>query len=904
MSQRYTGETEVGKSLVIVESPTKAKTISKFLDDQYVVESSIGHIRDLPSSAKEIPEKLKKEKWARLGIDIENDFEPLYIVPADKKKQVTKLKSLLKNADEIFLATDEDREGESISWHLCEVLNPKVPRRRLVFHEITKDAIKSALDNPRDIDDRLVQAQETRRLLDRLYGYEISPVLWKKIKPKLSAGRVQSVAIRIIVERERHRRRFVRATYWDLVGTFQPGAGPTFQATLTRLGDKRLPSGKDFDENTGELKVGVAHDVALLSEEQAKGLQESLKTSSWKAEKVETKPYTTRPAPPFTTSTLQQEANRKLGMSARRTMQAAQRLYENGYITYMRTDSVTLADQAVSRIRKLVGDLYGGDFVPDSPVKYKTKVKNAQEAHEAIRPSTDFHRPEELKGKVEFDELRLYELIWKRTVACQMKEARGHRITVQVSDGNAIFQASGKTIEFPGFLRAYVEGADDPDAELADQETVLPKLEVGDGLTAKDLESKDHTTQPPARFTEASLVKELEANGVGRPSTYASIIDTILRREYVFKRGNALVPTFTAFAVVQLMEKFFEHLVDIQFTAKMEDDLDRISVGQMEALPYLKDFYFGQGDEDGLVELLKSEIDARESCTLGLGKDDQGRQIDIRVGKYGPYLQREEDRASIPDGMAPDEIDMPKAIELLEAGSNEIGLGTHPEDGRPICVKVGRFGPYVQLGPNDDRKMKSLPDGMQPEEATLDIALKLLALPRSLGKNPDLEDNDLMLDLGRYGPYIKCGAETRSLKEGDDLFTISFERACELLKEEKKGGWRRTPKVLKEVGEHPDSKEQIKLLRGRYGPYVTDGETNASLPKGSDPEELTLEKAVELLAERKAAGPQKKKKKKKAAKKKAAKKKASAKKKATKKKAAKKKSTTKKKAAEKKASDD
>jgi len=902
----------VGKALVIVESPAKARTISKFLDRNYIVESSIGHIRDLPSSAKEIPPKLKKEKWARLGIDIDNDFEPLYVVPPEKKKHVSKLKSLLADVDEIYLATDEDREGESISWHLCEVLKPKVPRRRLVFHEITREAITEALSNLRDIDDRLVEAQETRRLLDRLYGYGVSPVLWKKIKHGLSAGRVQSVAVRIIVERERHRRRFVTATYWDLVATFTPHSGPEFRASLTRLGDKRLPSGKDFDEKTGQLKAGIAKDIVLLDEAAATDLRARLARAQWRAEKIERRPYTTRPAPPFTTSTLQQEANRKLGMTARRTMQAAQRLYENGYITYMRTDSVTLAEQAISRVRELVGDLYGSEYVPDEAKRYKTKVKNAQEAHEAIRPSTEFHRPEELAGKVKGDELRLYELVWKRTVACQMREARGHRITLQVTDGDAIFQTSGKTIDFPGFLRAYVEGADDPEAELADKETILPDLEVGDSLSCKDLESKDHTTQPPARFTEASLVKELEANGVGRPSTYATIIDTIQRREYVFKRSNALVPTFTAFAVVQLMERFFEHLVDIEFTAKMEQDLDRISVGERDGLPYLEEFYFGAagGSEDsngspavsaasagdvGLVDLLKKEIDARESCTLGLGEDEEGRQINIRVGRYGPYLERGEDRASIPDDTAPDELTMEKAQEILRTGATDTEIGQDPQTGNPIYVKVGRYGPYVQVGENDDRKMKSLPDGMEVPEVTLAIALKLLELPRSLGTHPDMEDSEVVVDLGRYGPYIKCGSESRSLKEDDDLFTIDLDRALALLREEKKGGWRgrTTAKVLKDLGMPEGSETPIRLLSGRYGPYVTDGETNASLPRGSDPEQLTIQQAVELIEARRAAGPSKKKKKKKTVKKKTIKKK-TAKKKTAKKAGVAKKKTAKK----------
>jgi len=891
----------VGKALVIVESPTKARTISKFLDDGYVVESSIGHIRDLPSSAKEIPAKLKKEKWARLGIDIENDFEPLYVVPAEKKKQVTKLRSLLKDVDEVFLATDEDREGEAISWHLCEVLKPKVPRRRLVFHEITKEAIRTALENPREIDDRLVQAQETRRLLDRLYGYELSPVLWKKIRPKLSAGRVQSVAVRIIVERERERRAFVTATYWDLIGRFEAPSdervhGP-FDATLVEVGGKRVATGRDFDENTGQLKESAASNVVLLGETEARDLCERVRTASWRANEVERKPYTTRPAPPFTTSTLQQEANRKMRMSARQTMRTAQRLYEQGFITYMRTDSVTLAEQAIGRIRELVTGLYGDEHLPKEPRRYKTKVKNAQEAHEAIRPSTEFHRPEELKRKLGADEARLYELIWKRTVACQMADARGHRMKLRITDGDAVFQSTGKTIEFPGFLRAYVEGSDNPSADLADKETILPELAVDDPLTLAEIKAKDHTTQPPARFTEASLVKELEANGVGRPSTYATIIDTIQRREYVYKQGNALVPTFTAFAVVELMERFFTHLVDIQFTARMEDDLDNISVGEKESLPYLKSFYFGLDDRAGLHELIGREIDARESCTLPLGEDEEGRRIDVRVGRYGPYLERDGERASIPDGLPPDELTLEKAVELLAAGADVKELGRHPETDQPIYAKVGRFGPYVQLGENDDRKMKSLPRGMGPQEATLEIALKLLELPKVIGHDPQNDGQEIVADLGRYGPYIKCGKETRSLKESDNLLELTEARAIELLREEKTRGRGRTQaKVLKELGKAPDSETEIRVLAGRYGPYVTDGETNASLPRDAKAEETTLEQALELIQRRRETAPARRRKKaakKKTAKKKAAKKKTAKKKKSTKKKAAKKKTAAK-----------
>ena len=875
-----------GKALVIVESPTKAKTISKFLPDGFVVEASVGHVRDLPPSAKEIPAKYKGEKWARTGIDVENDFQPLYIVPSTKKKQVAKLKELVKGAEEIYLATDEDREGESISWHLIEVLKPKVPLKRLVFHEITKSAIQHALETPRDLDDGLVQAQETRRIVDRLYGYEVSPILWRKIGPGLSAGRVQSVAVKLIIERERERMRFVEAVYWDLTATFVTPDG-AFDATLRELDGKRIANGSNFDDHTGKLKEGA--DVVWVDEARAQTLVSDLASADWAVSKVEKKPFTNRPAPPFTTSTLQQEANRKLRLSARQTMQAAQRLYENGYITYMRTDSTTLSKEAIGTARAKIEELYGKDYLPSEARQYATKVKNAQEAHEAIRPSGDFVTPESIKGKVGADEIKVYELIWKRTMACQMADAKGFNTRLEVTGKSATFSASGKTIEFPGFLRAYVEGADDPNVELADKETVLPPVTEGQSVEGKDLTAKDHTTQPPARFTEASLVKKLEENGVGRPSTYASIIDTIINREYVAKKGTALVPTFMAFAVVGLLERFFTHLVDVAFTARMEDDLDKISLGQLEALPYLKHFYFGGGQDIsgatdvGLSELLDQEIDPREVCTLPLGMDDGGRTISIRVGRYGPYLERvdpkaDEDtkpeRAAIPEGMAPDELTLAKAIELIEIGSGPTELGLDPDSGRNVYVKTGRFGPYVQLGENGDDpkpKMKSLLPGMEIETTTLEQALKLLTLPREVGIDPATNE-PVNADFGRYGPYLKRGSDTRSLDDADQVFSIGLDRALEILAQEKKSSFRRQPKTLRELGPDPNG-TLIKMLDGRYGPYVTDGETNASVPKGTDPNSVTLEQALELIKARAAAGPRKKKKaKKKAAKKKTAKK--------------------------------
>jgi DNA topoisomerase I len=870
------------KALVIVESPTKARTISNFLPKGFVVEASIGHIRDLPTSAKEIPADVKGEKWSRLGINVDSEFEPIYVVPAEKKKQVTKLKKLLKDVDVVYLATDEDREGESISWHLIEVLKPKVPQKRLVFHEITKEAIQRALDNPRELDTRMVRAQETRRILDRLYGYEISPILWRKVAPKLSAGRVQSVTVRLIVERERERKAFKRSTFWDLGAVFLAKQGPEFNAVMASLDGKRIARGKDFDSTTGLLKSGDAG-VVLIDENMATELVEELKNASWTVEKVDRKPYTDRPAPPFTTSTLQQEANRKLRLSARATMQTAQRLYESGLITYMRTDSTTLSAQAVQSSREQIERLYGPDYVPDKPREYRTKVKNAQEAHEAIRPSTDFKRPEDLRGQIDDRQLKLYELIWKRTMACQMADARGHRMSLRITDGRAVFQASGKTIDFPGYLRAYVEGADDPTAELADREYVLPDLTEGESVDLSKLESKSHTTQPPARYTEASLVKELEARGVGRPSTYATIIDTILHRQYVVKQGTALVPTFVAFSVVKLMERHFSGLVDVEFTARMEDDLDAIALGEKEALPYLRAFYFGNG-EKGLKDLLQTEIDARDICTLPLGEDSEGRTISVRIGRYGPYLERGDERATVPDGVAPDELDIERAEEILARGSGPIELGIDPETGSNVYVKTGRYGAYVQLGEMDDEpKMKSLFPGMEMDTTTLEEALRLLRLPRKVGEDSDGED--VLADYGRYGPYVKRGTDARSLDKPEEIFELTLEQALKRLAEAPaRGGRRRSSKVLRELGVDPEGDAPVKLLSGPYGPYVSNGTVNASLSKGADPDKVTLEEAIDLIRVREATGKVRKKKTKKKAAKKKVKKKA-AKKKVVKKKA-------------------
>ena len=891
-----------GKNLVIVESPAKARTISKFLGSGYQVEASIGHVRDLPAGKKDVPEKFKNESWAYLGVNVEDNFEPLYIVPADKKKQVKKLKDALKQADNLYLATDEDREGEAISWHLLEILQPKVPVHRLVFHEITKEAISNALAATRKIDDNLVRAQETRRILDRLYGFDMSNLLWRKIGPKTSAGRVQSVAVRLIVERERERIAFVDATYWDVEGIFATASQESMSATLSTVNGQKIPSGKDFDSATGKLKKP---NLLQLNETEANELVARLKTSQFHVAGVEVRPFTERPRPPFTTSTLQQEANRKLGFAAQRTMSAAQRLYENGYITYMRTDSTTLSKEAIQAARNLVRSEYGNNFLHPDVRVYKGKVKNAQEAHEAIRPAgTSFRFPETLRGELDSDQFRLFDMIWKRTVACQMADAKKQRVSISIEGGGATFTASGTSIEFEGFLRAYVEGSDDPQAELANRDKILPLVKEGDELNATELDPKSHTTQPPARFTEATLTKTLEEKGIGRPSTYASILGTITDegRNYIVKKGTALVPTWRAFSVTRLMEDHFSTLVDYEFTAELEDFLDSISRDEVGREEYLKKFYFGDESTDkhnvGLHPRLADKldkIDPKETARFPLGTPDSGPHRDpvfVRVGKYGPYIEQGERKASIPDGLPPDEMDLAKAMELLESSEvEEDPIGTHPETGKPIFVKVGRFGPYIQLGENDDEEKRNqgLLRGMEIPDVTLEIACKLLELPRTLGVNPENGEAIQAFD-GRYGPYVKCEKETRSLPAGLSPLDVSLEQALELLKQPKTRG-RGTPKEPLRVYEDksPVTEGEVKILDGRFGPYVTDGETNASLRKGMDPKTMPFDQAIDLLAERAAKGPSKKKKKKaakKATKKKAAKK--TTKKKASKKKAAKK----------------
>jgi DNA topoisomerase I len=846
----------VPKRLVIVESPAKARTIAGYLGPEFVVESSIGHIRDLPDSAAEIPEKLKGEPWARLGVDIEHDFEPLYVVDADKKKKVAELRKLLAGADELLLATDEDREGEAIAWHLLEVLKPKVPVRRMVFHEITREAIDRALEETRDVDERLVDAQESRRILDRLYGYEVSPVLWKKITRGLSAGRVQSVATRLVVERERERMAFRAAGWWDILATFDPDS---FQARLVSVEGQRVAVGRDFGPD-GKLRT----DARPLDEDAVRALASGLEGSPFSVTRVEQKPYTRRPAAPFMTSTLQQEGGRKLRFSAQTTMRLAQRLYENGYITYMRTDSTTLSESALAAARSQAASLFGAEYVPEKPRRYERKVKNAQEAHEAIRPAGDsFRTPQQVKGELSRDEHALYELIWMRTIASQMKDAAGQTVSLRIggesSGGEAVeFAASGTVITFRGFLAAYEEGRDDDrSASEDDEERRLPNLAEGDPVEVRALEPQGHETSPPARYTEATLVRTLEELGIGRPSTYASIISTILDRGYVSKRGGALVPAFLAFSVVSLLEQHFGQLVDYDFTARMEDDLDRIAAGDEHRVQWLRRFYFGDGT-DGLHALVSDlgGIDAREINSLEIADG-----IVLRVGRYGPYLERDGERASVPDDLAPDELTLERAEELLAQPTGDRELGVDPETGRAIVAKTGRYGPYVTEVLPDDSKEKprtsSLFKSMSPESVSLEDALRLLQLPRTLGTAPDGEE--VVARNGRYGPFVQKEKETRSLETEEQLLTITLEEALALLAQPKQRRGRGAAAAPKrEIGADPATGKPIVLKEGRFGPYVTDGETNASLRRGDDPESIDLDRALELLAERRAKGPAKK----------------------------------------------
>jgi DNA topoisomerase I len=888
------------RRLVIVESPTKARTIAGYLGDGYVVESSIGHIRDMPDRAAEIPAKYRKEPWARLGVNVDADFEPLYVVNSDKKQQVTKLKSLLKDADELLLATDEDREGEAIAWHLLEELKPKIPAHRMVFHEITPEAIARAVASPRDVDLGMVEAYQTRRVLDRLYGYEVSPVLWKKVMPQLSAGRVQSVAVRLVVDRERDRIAFRPAQYWDLEADFVKQVIATdddrtpFSAMLVSVDGRRVAQGRDFT-SVGTLRsadakqAGNASGLPLLhlDEAAAAALAGRLNDgAAFSVKSVERKPYRRQPYAPFRTTTLQQEASRKLGFSAKYTMQTAQRLYENGYITYMRTDSITLSQTAITAARRQASELYGPEYVPDAPRTYGSKVKSAQEAHEAIRPAGDSFRTPAQTG-LSGDQFRLYELVWKRTVASQMKDATGESVAVRVlgrsgaaepisvgavadpAAGTAAppatipgreaeFGASGKIIGFYGFLKAYVEGSDDPDAELDDNQRRLPPLAEADPVTALNLAAAEHATRPPARYTEASLIKELEDRAIGRPSTYATIIGTILDRGYVFKKGTALVPSFVAFAVVTLLERHFSQLVDYDFTARMEDALDDIANGEAQRVPWLRRFYFGADGEEGLKELVSDlgEIDARDVSSFPL----DGTDIVVRVGRYGPYLERDGQRANVPEDTAPDELTPELANELLSRPSGEKVLGTDPQTGKTIIARDGRFGPYVteQLDEGAPASAKprsaSLLKSMDLDSITLEDALRLLTLPRTLG---ELDGEPVTVQNGRYGPYVKKGTDSRSLETEEQMFTVTLDEARELFAQPKTRGRaaRAAAPPLRELGNDAVSGKPILLKEGRFGPYVTDGETNASLRKGDTVEAITPQRAIELLAERRAAAP-------------------------------------------------
>jgi DNA topoisomerase-1 len=846
-------------ALVIVESPTKAKTIRGFLPEGFTVAASMGHVRDLPRKAAEIPAKYKDQKWAKFGVNVDDGFEPLYIITPDKKGTIRELKELLAEADTLYLATDEDREGESISWHLIEVLKPKVPVKRMVFHEITRDAIRAALEHPRDLNQNLVRAQETRRILDRLVGYTVSPILWNKVGGSgLSAGRVQSVALRLIVDRERERLAFKTGSYWDLTASLEHG-GSAFEAGLVALGGKRLATGKDFDEQTGKIAAGK--DVLLLNELQARDLVSRLENGKWSVVSVEETPRTLRPYAPFTTSTLQQEANRKLRFGARRTMQVAQKLYENGHITYMRTDSTALSDQAIGAARAIVTRLYGADYLPEKPRVYDKKVANAQEAHEAIRPAgSTFKTPEE--SRLGGEELALYSLIWKRTVASQMKDAKKTSTTAEIDVADARFKASGIRTDFPGFLRAYVEGSDDPEAALEDRDTPLPPLAQGDTPTCTGLEPVGHETKPPARFTEASLVKALEEHGVGRPSTYASILGTIQERGYVIAQGQALVPTFVGFAVSDFLVRHFGELVDLAFTKRMEERLDEIAGGDEHWREYLEEFYSGPKGLAAQVES-KAKLPATEGRTIAL----EGLDGTVKIGRFGAYIERDLDgqvvKANLPADSTPADLD-PERIEQLirQRAEGPESLGNHPESGQPVYLLDGQYGPYVQLGTQEEGskvkpKRASLPKGVTPSQMTLDMAVGLLALPRVLGTHPT-SGNVLKAGLGRFGPFVlhvKGGEggkdEFRSLKAGDDPLTVTLDRAVALLAEPKGvRGQRGQATPLREVGKHPADSEPVLLFDGRYGPYVKHGELNASLPKGADPATFSIEEAVRLIEER------------------------------------------------------
>jgi DNA topoisomerase I len=862
-----------GRRLVIVESPTKANKIASFLGDGYIVQSSRGHIRDLPTGAAEVPAKYKGEKWARTGVNVDNGFEAIYVVSPDKRATLRSLKEALVGADELLLATDGDREGEAIAWHLLQELKPKVPAKRMVFHEITPTAIAEAVANPRDLDEDLVDAQETRRILDRLYGYEVSPVLWKKVMPRLSAGRVQSVATRLIVDRERERIAFRSASYWDLDAILDAGADaepPLFPARLTRVGERRVAQGRDFDSR-GSLIIKDHDQLVRLDEAQAKSLADSLRSAAFVVDSVESKPYTRRPYAPFRTTTLQQEAGRKLGFTAQRTMSIAQDLYEAGFITYMRTDSITLSGAAIAAARQQVRQLYGADYLPDQPRVYTSKVKNAQEAHEAIRPAGEtFLTP--AQTRLSGDQFRLYELIWMRTIASQMKDAEGFSITVKInaqpSDSErCVFVASGRTITFHGFLKAYVESIEETDGHSDDEQTRLPRLTAGQQLRPDSVTASGHETRPPSRYTEPSLVAKLEELEIGRPSTYATIIRTITARDYVFKKGTALVPTWLAFAVTRLLEEHFPRLVDYAFTAEMEDVLDEVADGQAERLRVLTDFYFGDDNREGLHRLVTElgEIDARKLSTFEIGDLDAletgAPKVVVRVGRYGTYVEDEEGRrANVADDLPPDELTIDLARELLaKPVGEERELGVDLETSHMIVAKNGRFGPYVtEILPEDTPKgakarTASLFSSMSLDSVSLDQALELMSLPRVVGK--DTDGVEITAQNGRYGPYLKKGTDSRSLESEDQIFSITLGEAEAIYAQPKQRGRAAAKPPLKELGADPASGRPMIIKEGRFGAYVTDGEVNATLRRGDDVETITAERAAELLAEKRAKGP-------------------------------------------------
>ena len=864
----------MARALVIVESIAKATRIQSMLGPDYIVKPSIGHIRDLPQSAADIPVSVKGEKWARLGINVNDHFKPVYVVSSDRKKIVAELKAALKQVDELYLATDEDREGEAIAWHLQEVLNPKIPVKRMVFHEITPSAIAKAVSETRELDLRLVDAQEGRRFLDRLVGYEVSPVLWRAVDKARSAGRVQSVAIRLVCERERERMAFTSAQWFDVIAVLSAKSA-AFDATVETINGSSLATGKNFDAS-GNLDPKAS--VQVLSEPSAKAIAAKLVGADVRITSIVSTPRTQRPQPPFMTSSLQIEASRKLRFDPERTMRAAQRLYEQGWITYMRTDSTTLSNEAINAARSMARSMFGDDYVADAPRRYDRKVKNAQEAHEAIRPAGEtFRSLDEAHGQLGGDERAVYDLIWKRTIASQMVDARLTQDKVRLTttlhgvegyDGDleAGLSATGLRIEFPGFRRAYVEGTDDPEAELADQERILPALSEGETVPVQGAEAKGHDTQPPDRYSEATLIKKLEDLGIGRPSTYASVMKTIDRRGYVWKKGKSLVPAFRAFAVVNLMQLYFSDLVDYQFTAEMEDQLDDIAQGKQDLEPWLNKFYFGDpsastelarlGLEHVTHELREFDFAAINSIPLGLAPD--GEMVSVRSGRYGPYLVHGEDRASIPEATEPDSLGVEYALELLAAPSNDRELGPDELTGQPILLKAGRYGPYVQVGellsPKDKPRTASLFSTMAPESITLDEAKQLLSLPRTVGDHPE-GGEPILAQNGRYGPYLTWGKETRSLESEDQIFTIDLPAALALLAQPKQRGRRAAAGPLKELGEDPVTKREVVVRSGRFGLYVTDGETNATLRLGDTPETISLDRACELLAERRNAEP-------------------------------------------------